>query len=436
MTEGRAGSGVSRRALFAAGGVGAGAAAGLGLMGAGASRLLSGSLDSAAPAESLPRTEDGQLELVSLIGDRTEPFHGPRQAGIDTPAQGFASFVAIDLAEGTDRAALRRLLTVLTQDAADLTAGQAPLGDQEPEMAQHPSMLTVTLGFGRRLLEILAPQAVPDWLGPLPAFGIDRLEAGWSGGDLLLQLCAEDPLTLSHAQRVLVKSTRSFGSVRWTQDGFRTAAGARPVGTTPRNLFGQVDGTVDTAAGSPEHERIVWGQGQDAFAPWIPGGTSLVLRRIRMDLDAWDEVDRVGREDAVGRDLAVGAPLTGTQEHDEPDFEAVGPLGFPVIPDYSHMRRARHPDERVRIHRRVYSYDLALQGADGAAQAAGGAAPLRDSGLLFASYQADVTEQFLPIQRRLDELDMLNTWTAPVGSAVFAIPPGCGEGGFIGEQLW
>ncbi len=58
------------------------------------------------------------------------------------------------------------------------------------------------------------------------------------------------------------------------------------------------------------------------------------------------------------------------------------------------------------------------------------------SGLLFASYQADVDRQFLPIQRRLDESDMLNEWTTPIGSAVYAIPPGCAEGGFIGESLF
>ena len=31
---------------------------------------------------------------------------------------------------------------------------------------------------------------------------------------------------------------------------------------------------------------------------------------------------------------------------------------------------------------------------------------------------------------------MLNTWTVPIGSAVFAIPPGCEEGGFIGDGLF
>ncbi|CAO5238621.1 hypothetical protein FAGKG844_250040 [Frankia sp. AgKG'84/4] len=60
---------------------------------------------------------------------------------------------------------------------------------------------------------------------------------------------------------------------------------------------------------------------------------------------------------------------------------------------------------------------------------------MSNSGLLFASYQADVSSQFVPIQRRLEELDLLNEWITPVGSAVFALPPGCARGGFVGETL-
>ena len=31
---------------------------------------------------------------------------------------------------------------------------------------------------------------------------------------------------------------------------------------------------------------------------------------------------------------------------------------------------------------------------------------------------------------------MLNEWTTPIGSAVYAIPPGCAEGGFVGDVLF
>ena len=124
------------------------------------------------------------------------------------------------------------------------------------------------------------------------------------------------------------------------------------------------------------------------------------------------------------RSLSNGAPLTGTQEHDEPDFEAKTPIGFPVIPEFSHMRRARPDDTTQRIFRRAYSYDERPAGSE-----------VSDSGLVFVSFQADVDAQFTPIQRRLDDLDLLNEWTTPIGSAVFAVPPGCAEGGYIGETL-
>ena len=39
------------------------------------------------------------------------------------------------------------------------------------------------------------------------------------------------------------------------------------------------------------------------------------------------------------------------------------------------------------------------------------------------------------MQQRLAEQDLLNAWTVPIGSAVFALPPGCDENGYIGEGL-
>lgn len=88
------------------------------------------------------------------------------------------------------------------------------------------------------------------------------------------------------------------------------------------------------------------------------------------------------------------------------------------------MRRARSADPRERFYRRGYNYDDPPQGTE-----------TSHSGLIFTSYQTDPLAQFVPVQRRLDELDILNQWTTPIGSAVFAIPPGCEQGGYIGETL-
>lgn len=363
-------------------------------------------------------------------------FYGHRQAGVATPPPACASFVALDLHRGVGRSDLRRLLRVLTQDAAQLTQGHSPITDQEPEMAEVPARLTITLGFGEKVFDLVDPQAKPDWLKPLPSFEeIDQLDEAWGQADLLLQLCCDDRVTLSHAQRMLLKEARGFADVAWVQEGFRNAAGSLEHDQSMRNLFGQVDGTVNPRTEDRTMDEVVYGA-MDGLSAWQPGGTSLVIRRIHMNLDTWDEADRPAREDAVGRTLDTGAPLTGTRENDVPDLSAKNHLGFPVISDYAHVRRATAQAPQERILRRPYNYDLPVQdasGLSGRGQVRGG---LSNAGLIFASYQADPVRQFVPIQRRLAELDMLNTWTVPIGSSVFAIPPGCAEDGYLGDFLF
>ena len=355
---------------------------------------------------------------VPLNGDVVVPFHGAHQAGIDTDAQTNGVFIALDLREGVDRDALRRLMRILSDDAARLTQGEGALADSEPELATTPARLTVTFGFGPGFVA-RAGGAAPAWLRPLPAFGIDRLQPEYGDGDLLLQVASDDPITLAHATRMLLKDTRSFATVRWTQRGFRQAYGSVKPGTTMRNLFGQIDGTSNPSPGTADFDSVVW-----IDDGWLAGGTSMVIRRTHMDLDKWDRLDRGGRDQSIGRFHSNGAPLTGTDEFDEPDFDAPTAIGVPVIPEFSHLRRARSTDPAERIFRRAYNYDDAPSGDR-----------VSDSGLIFVSFQADVDRQFVPIQRRLADVDLLNEWTTPIGSAVFAVPPGCARDGYIGETL-
>ncbi|NHO80873.1 Dyp-type peroxidase [Micromonospora sp. CMU55-4] len=395
---------VSRRGLL----TGGAAAAGGALAGAGALAALRS--HGVRPDDAVP---------VAQVGSAVEPFHGARQSGVTTEPQAHAAFVAYTLRPDTDRAALGRMLRLLSDDAARLTQGRPALADTEPELGLLPARLTVTFGFGPGLYAAGLDDRRPTSVADLPAFRIDRLQPRWSGGDLLLQICADDPLTVAHAQRVLTKDSRPFATVRWVQQGFRRAAGAEP-GRTQRNLFGQLDGTANPKPGVSADTAVWVTDGPD----WLRDSTTLVVRRISMNLETWDLLGRADRELAVGRRLDTGAPLTGEAEHDEPDFAALGPDGLTVIPDFSHLTRARVTDDRQKILRRPYNYD-------GAPTAEGHA----DSGLVFAAYQADIARQFLPIQRRLAERDLLNEWTTPIGSAVFAVPPGCPEGGWIGQQL-
>ena len=86
---------------------------------------------------------------------------------------------------------------------------------------------------------------------------------------------------------------------------------------------------------------------------------------------------------------------------------------------------ARGDGPALQILRRPYNFDDS-PGADGGS----------DVGLLFCAYQADIAAQFVPMQRRLAAGDLLNQWTTPIGSAVFAVPPGFSAGGFVGEGMF
>lgn len=351
----------------------------------------------------------------------TVEFYGQHQAGIATDPPGHAAFVGFDLHPGTDRDDIIGLLKIWTDDAARLTQGRPALADTEPELALRPARLTVTVGFGPEVFAVagLDPQR-PAWLKPLPAYSIDRLDPAYTGAHLLLQICADEATTVSHAVRVLSKHVKSLVGVRWVQRGFRNAA----KGQTMRNLMGSVDGTVNIAPGTPDFDRLVWDDG--ATQPWLAGGTSMVLRRIAMNLETWDELDKDGRAITVGRTVNTGAPLSGGGEFDEPDFAVTDQYGIPLIPPSSHIARAHHAHDGERFLRRGFNYDDAPTPGQ-----------LSNSGLLFASFHRDIDAQYLPVQQRLAEFDALNQWTTPVGSAVFAIPPGVpGPGGYLGQQLF
>ncbi|MBD0860886.1 Dyp-type peroxidase [Gordonia sp. zg691] len=393
-------AGLSRRRLLAGG------AAALGATGIGAAAVTG----SRAPARG-----------AAVFGSETIPFYGAHQAGVATPPQAHALFIGLDLRPAATHADAVSVMRLWTADAARLTDGRPALADTEPELSATPARLTATIGFGPTFFDRLAlDDRRPSAIRPLPPFGIDRLESHWGGTDLLLHLGCDDPTTLAHASRVLLKNVRSLTTIRWTQRGFRTARGAHPDGQTMRNLMGQVDGTVNPTPGT-DLDAVVWATRDDQ--PWFAGGTSMVLRRIRIELDTWDELDPHSRDLSLGRRQSDGAPLTGTDEHDAPDFGATS-AGMTVIPENAHIARAHPRTSSERFLRRAYNYDDPPAPGE-----------TSNAGLLFAAYQRDIDTQFLPVQQRLAEADALNQWITPIGSAVFAIPPGIEEGAYLGHQL-
>lgn len=128
----------------------------------------------------------------------------------------------------------------------------------------------------------------------------------------------------------------------------------------------------------------------------------------------------------MGRTLDTGAPLTGGDEFTPLDLAATRD-GTPVIPANAHARlaHASHNDGRRLLRRAVnYTQDELVDGQ-----------LVHSAGLLFMSFQASIADQFVPIQRTLDNSDALNEWTHAVGSAVFAVPGGFAADSWLGEAL-
>ncbi|WP_234542138.1 iron uptake transporter deferrochelatase/peroxidase subunit [Streptomyces shenzhenensis] len=345
-------------------------------------------------------------------------FHGAHQAGIATPVQDRLHFAAFDV-KTDDRAEFVRLLKDWTAAARRLTAGravgegaygglaEAPPDDTGEALGLRPSRLTLTIGFGPSLFEKfgLAGQR-PAALVDLPGFPGDNLDASRTGGDLCVQACADDPQVAVHAIRNLARIGFGKVAVRWSQLGFGKTSSTTPDAQTPRNLMGFKDGTRNIAGTEAGRlEKFVWvgdGDGPD----WMTGGSYLVARRIRMNIETWDRTSLQEQEDVFGRDKGEGAPVGRAKEHDAPFLKAMKPD--------AHVRLA-HPDSNggITILRRGYSF---TDGTDGLGRL--------DAGLFFLAYQRDVREGFIPLQRRLSASDALNEYIQHVGSAVFAIPPG------------
>ncbi|MGO2051226.1 hypothetical protein CIK76_02775 [Glutamicibacter sp. BW80] len=349
---------------------------------------------------------------------RFQPFHGKYQAGILTEPQAHAEFLGFNMhLDGLDRSErierIRSILKMLTADAQRLMSGRGVLADTEPEMSHAATDLTVTVGIGQSILEVLGHDSAV--LGKLPAFAGEKLDARYGQSDLLIQCCAQDPTVLHHAVRALRKNLRGITEPAFAQSGFMHAAHPLRQGQGFRNLFGQLDG-INNPTGEAR-ELAVFGDAQEPS--WIAGGTTLVLRRIEMNLDKWDEVDRAGRDFALGRRQSDGSPLSGTKPTDPVDLQAVDGMGLPAVAAHAHVARAKPETADEVLWRRGYNYH-----------------ETQSSGLLFASYQRDPRRSFVPVQRRLAQVDALNEWITHVGSALYAILPGVAEGKYLGEGLF
>lgn len=415
-------TGVSRRRL-------------IGVAGAGALAGVSG-----VAGWGVAHAREGQSPEGSPL---TYPFHGEHQAGLITPAQDRLHFAAFDLTTES-RESLVSLLQAWTEAAVAMTSGQlvgggAPLPyDAPPEDTGEAqdldaAGLTITFGFGPTLFEKDGKDRFglrdrqPTELRRLPHFPADNLNESRSDGDLCIQACANDPQVAVHAIRNLARIGFGTVSVRWAQLGFGRTSSTSTTQPTPRNLFGFKDGTSNVHAEEPEDlSEFVWVQdGDDPAADWLVGGSYLVARRINMRIETWDRTSLREQEALIGRDRGEGAPLSGGTEFTDPDFDIEGRDG-PLMPMDSHVRLA-HPDHNngTKLLRRGYNF---TDGAD----------PLGrlDAGLFFIAFVREPLTRYAPMQNTLSRDDALMEYLEHTGSGLWAVPPGCTPGEYVGQALF
>ena len=125
-------------------------------------------------------------------------FDGPHQAGIQEDSQTHALVVAFDLKrEGLPNGGLKknlnRLMRIWTGDARSMTQGETALADLEHELTVAPQNLTVTMGWGPKLIKDAglmgeAPSWVKKNLNGLPKFKGDKLNEDFGAADVVLQI--------------------------------------------------------------------------------------------------------------------------------------------------------------------------------------------------------------------------------------------------------
>jgi deferrochelatase/peroxidase EfeB len=367
---------------------------------------------------------DGGTPLTR-VGSTAVPFFGKHQAGITTPAQAKAVLLAWDLEPGAERTAVAALMRRWSDAASRLTQGTAVDGDDQVAADAGPCSLTVTFGFGASVFDKVGLAARrPAALAPLPPFPGDALDPARSDGDLFTQVCADDGLVTFGTVRTLQRLAKGVARVRWQTNGFARSPGATAKPLTHRNLMGQIDGTNNPKPNDPTFDKKIF-VADDVDQKWLAGGTYVVFRRIRMLLDSWDGIDKARQERVIGRTKDTGAPLTGGGEHSAADFGKPGPDGTPLIAADAHIRVAAPEFNRgATMLRRGYSYHDGF-GSDGAP----------DAGLLFMAWQHDPADGFVPIQRKLARGDALSPFLRHEASAMFVIPPGCAQGGYVGQSL-
>jgi dye decolorizing peroxidase len=377
-------SATSRRAFIGAAGVALGTAAAC-----------------AAGGDPAGRTPVGQSRADGLRVEAT----GAHQAGVRLPNPPQPQLLLAVFDVRTDRPAA--LLAELGHLVAAVTAGPTT------ELAGlTPGDLTCTVGVGPRLVATVDPR-LPGAL-ELPEYRREAVEPSARGGDLMVQICASDPLLPGLVLSALTTLAGPRLVPRWRQEAVRgPQVRVGDTVTASRNVLGFVDGIVVPHT-EAEFDRSVWLQGPRPVA----AGTIAVVRRMRLDLPGFLALPLAGQEAVFGRTRDSSIPLSGGAAGADVDLGAKSADGRYLIPADSHVRRA-HPGVAgvPTMARRSYSI----------------AGP--EPGLLFISFQ-NALRTFTATMARMDGADALLEFTTTTASATFLVLPGFDADRALGSTLF
>ncbi|PFG28151.1 putative iron-dependent peroxidase [Corynebacterium renale] len=365
-------------------------------------------------------------------------FRGEHQSGIVTPAQQQMIMVAFDMVADR-RADLIDLLEKWTLAAERMQAGElvndpkarddVPPDDTGEAMDLAPAALTITFGFGATLFNHpekgdrygIADKCPEILAAGIPRMAAEKIDPAKSHGDLVVQICAEDPMVVLHAMHQFKRIAFGTASVRWMQLGYGRTSSTSKDQQTPRNLFGFKDGTGSLKGEDPAEllDGHVWIQPGDDQGDWAAGGSYLCFRKIHMMMEVWDELVLNEQETIIGRNKIEGAPLSGGEEFTHPDFSTED------IAEDSHLAVV-HPDNNGGAHmlRRGYNYTEGLTDLG-----------RLDAGLFFIAFVRDPQVNFINILSKMAG-DQLTEYLQHTATGMFICPPGIREGDtFVGQTL-
>ncbi|GAA1026885.1 Dyp-type peroxidase [Amycolatopsis albidoflavus] len=356
--------------------------------------LAAGCHAASAPDSSAPDSAEARPGPI--------PPTGAQQAGITTPQQPQPHLLVVaadvSVAPGSLLAELGRRIVALTAGTDGRLLGLSP-GD-----------LTVTVGVGPRLVQARDPR-LPG-AKDLPPAAHEAIAPSDRGGDLLLHLCASDPLVPPVAAAALL--AQPGVRERWRQSGARGPHVPVSEGlTAPRNVLGFVDGIIGPHTPA-EQQRDLWLTGP---AP-VAGGTIAVVRRMALDVARFAALPVAAQESVFGRRRDTGIPLSGGAIADGPDLGAKTPDGRYLVPAGAHIRRAHANVVGAGLMlRRSYSMDTPAPG------------------LLFVSFQNDL-HTFTATLASMESADALLPFTTTTASGTFLILPGFDEHRPLGSTLF